>query len=172
MDTSFERTDSNEEYLTPPEILKPLGSFDLDPCASIIRPWSTAKTHYTIEDDGLSKNWFGRVWMNPPYGPKTPIWLKKLAAHGNGIALIYARTETQMFFNCIWDGADGILFIKGRLTFYDVYGKKVVCTKGKSKGKIQSAGAPSCLVAYGALNARVLHNCALSGEIKGKFISL
>ena len=43
--------------------------------------------------------------MNPPYGSETPKWLKKLSEHGNGIALIYARTETRMFFNYVWDKA-------------------------------------------------------------------
>ena len=42
-----------DEWLTPPSILKALGHFDLDPCASKNRPWNTAGVHYTIDDDGL-----------------------------------------------------------------------------------------------------------------------
>ena len=49
-------------WLTPPGIIKSLGEFDLDPCASLNRPWDTAKKHYTVEDDGLTKPWAGRVW--------------------------------------------------------------------------------------------------------------
>ncbi|MFB5758983.1 DNA N-6-adenine-methyltransferase [Paenibacillus medicaginis] len=60
-----------DEWLTPPEIIKGLGEFDLDPCVPINRPWDTAKNHYTIEDNGLKKKWFGKVWMNPPYGEET-----------------------------------------------------------------------------------------------------
>lgn len=172
MDTSFERTNSKEEYLTPPDILKPLGHFDLDPCAPIVRPWPMADKHYTIEDDGLSRGWFGAVFCNPPYGPKTKLWLKKLSEHGNGIALIYARTETKMFFDYIWGMADSIFFIEGRLIFYDIYGNKVVCTKGKSKGKVQSAGAPSCLVAYGEECDQRLHDCETYEKIKGIYIKL
>lgn len=57
----------NDEWLTPPEIMSSLGAFDLDPCSPINRPWPTAGIHYTVEDDGLSKPWFGRVWCNPPH---------------------------------------------------------------------------------------------------------
>lgn len=157
MNTSFERTTQNDEWLTPPEIIEALGDFDLDPCAPIKRPWSTAKNHYTIEDDGLSKPWDGRVWLNPPYGTQTGIWLKRLAEHQNGIALTFARTETRMFFETVWAKARAVLFIRGRLKFYRVDG-----TQG------QSAGAPSILIAYDEDNARALEE---SG-IDGKFIYL
>ena len=88
----FERTEGKDEWLTPPEIIKALGSFELDPCSPINRPWDTAAKHYTIEDNGLSLPWHGRVWMNPPYGDATEMWMQRLAEHGNGIALIFART--------------------------------------------------------------------------------
>lgn len=84
-----------DEWLTPPEIVHALGDFDLDPCAPVRRPWSTATHHYTVLDNGLTKPWFSRVWMNPPYGRETGIWLNKLAVHGDGIALVFARTETS-----------------------------------------------------------------------------
>jgi hypothetical protein len=82
-----------DEWLTPPEIIHSLGEFDLDPCSPIDRPWDTAKNHYNILDDGLSKEWNGRVWLNPPYGKEASKWLEKLSIHNNGIALIFARTE-------------------------------------------------------------------------------
>lgn len=89
------------EWLTPPEILAALGTFDLDPCAPIVRPWDTAGQHYTIEDNGLAQAWEGRVWLNPPFGAQASKWLARLAAHGNGIALIPARTETVMFYESV-----------------------------------------------------------------------
>ncbi len=49
----------SDEWLTPQWILEPLGVFDLDPCASVVRPWATAKQHLTVEDDGLKANWGG-----------------------------------------------------------------------------------------------------------------
>lgn len=144
----------NDEWLTPPEILKALGSFDLDPCAPISRPWPMAKKHYTIFDNGIIQKWEGRVWLNPPYGTQTEKWLKSLADHGDGIALIFARTETEMFFRQVWSRADGILFLKGRISFYHGSGEKA-----KHNG-----GAPSCLVAYGDNNVLLLKRSGLEGH--------
>ena len=160
MNTSFEgKTETGkDEWLTPPYIIEELGVFDLDPCAPIKRPWDTANHHYTIKDDGLTKEWFGDVWCNPPYGRVSKKWLKKCAEYNNCIALIFARTETKYFFNHIWDKAHSLFFIKGRLKFYHVDG---------SEAK-NSAGAPSVLVAYGKKMGEKLENCNLSG----KFVKL
>ena len=147
-----------DEWLTPPEIIKELGPFDLDPCAPIVRPWSTARKYYTTEDDGLSQPWFGRVWCNPPYGRETGKWLEKLADHGQGIALIFARTETSMFIEQVWNKAHAILFLHGRLCFYHVDG---------SRSKTNS-GAPSCLVAYGKACSGILE---YTSNLKGTFVN-
>ena len=157
MNVTFEgRTDSGkDEWLTPPEIVQALGPFDLDPCAPCVRPWPTAITHFTIEDDGLSRPWFGRVWMNPPYGRSTINWMRRLKEHGNGIALILARTETKTYFECVWGVADAVLWIKGRLLFYHVDG-----TKPNNSG-----GAPSVLIAYGRENAARLFTCGIDGHV-------
>lgn len=136
---------SKDEWLTPPAIVQQLGPFDLDPCSPVVRPWDTAKTHFDVHVDGLKQPWFGRVWLNPPYGDQTFLWLKKLADHGNGIALIFARTETRGFHEQVWQRADALLFLKGRLKFFHVDG---------SQGG--AANAPSVLIAYGQENARRL----------------
>lgn len=141
----------NDEWLTPPEVLAALGAFDLDPCAPIIRPWDTASKHYTIEDDGLMKKWHGRVWCNPPFGTEAVKWLRRMVEHGNGIALIPARTETKMFYECIWGAADAVLFMKGRPHFHYVDGRKAPA----------NSGAPICLVAYGIANVAALERSGL-----------
>ncbi len=143
-----------DEWLTPPGILEALGKFDLDPCAPIDRPWETAKNHYTILDDGLNQGWQGRVWCNPPYGREADKWLARLADHGNGIALIFARTETRMFFSQVWPKAQAVLFIEGRLHFHHVDGSRAAA----------NAGAPSVLIAYGDANAATLKNCGIAGQ--------
>lgn len=141
----------SDEWLTPPYILLHLGGFDLDPCAPIDRPWNMAKHHFTVEDDGLEKEWFGRVWLNPPFGREATKWIEKLKKHGNGIALIPARTETKMFYDHIWGHADKIMFLKGRPHFHYVTGKRAPF----------NSGAPICLVAYGENNASQLEMSGL-----------
>ena len=152
MNVSFEREAQKDELLTPPYIMDALGEFDLDPCSPIGRPWDTAKKHYTVADEGLGKEWEGRVFCNPPYGTETKKWLNKCAEHGNAIGLVFARTETRMFFESVWDKADAIFFIKGRLSFFNVQGEKG-----------GTAGAPSVLIAYGKENADYLRDIQLNG---------
>lgn len=147
--------DGKDEWLTPPEIVTALGPFDLDPCAPIVRPWPTARKHYTVEDDGLSMPWEGKVWLNPPYGNKTGKWLKRMKDHNNGFVLIFARTETSNFHNYVWGVAAGILRLKGRLTFYNVDG---------SKPRF-SGGAPSVIAAYGEDSLKTLESCTLPGYL-------
>lgn len=143
-----------DEWLTPPHLLAALGAFDLDPCAPIERPWPMANEHYTVLDNGLSKPWHGRVWCNPPYGLEAARWLERLAEHGNGTALIFARTETEMFFDWVWQRATAVLFLYGRLHFHHVDGKRAKA----------NAGAPSVLVAYGDANARAIHTSLIPGQ--------
>ena len=139
-------------WLTPPELVAALGEFDLDPCSAEDMPWEIAKNKYTEKDDGLVQDWEGRVFMNPPYGRLLDPFLHKLAGHGNGIALVFARTETRAFFRNVWGRADAIMFLKGRVKFYRPDG-----TQGAS------SGSPSCLIAYGYHNYRTLRDCALEG---------
>ena len=157
MNVSFEgKTEKGkDEWLTPPYIIKALGSFDLDPCSPIVRPWATAKKHLTIEDDGLSKEWSGRVWCNPPYGREAKKWLQKCAEHNNGIVMIFARTETKMFFNWVWPFATAVLFMKGRPRFYHVTGEEC---------RTNMPGAPSVLIAYGENNAILLRDSGIEGK--------
>lgn len=131
-----------DEWLTPPGLIDALGPFDLDPCAPIKRPWPTARRHMTLKDDGLSSEWprGDLVWLNPPYSRDTiNQWLAKMAEHNNGIALVFARTETEAFFQQCWGRATCLLFLRGRLVFFDTSGKP-----GRFNGE-----APSVLVGYG-----------------------
>jgi phage N-6-adenine-methyltransferase len=146
-------TSSTDEWLTPPSVIGALGSFDLDPCSpGDRRPWDTAAKHYSLEDDGLRQQWEGRVWLNPPYSSAAQ-WMARLAEHNHGTALIFARTETRMWFDHIWPRASGLLFLKGRLRFCYVSGKEA-----------GTAGAPSVLVAYGEHDAAVLSSIPIPGH--------
>jgi len=154
-------TQRQTRWLTPKHIPKALGSFDLDPCGA---PGHTlAHRTYLLEngEDGLTLPWEGRVWLNPPYGREAEPFLRKLADHNRGTALIFARTETRVFHELVWGKADSILFLEGRVTFLDESG---VPARANS-------GAPSCLVAYGPSDTRMLERSALPGrfiELRGK----
>jgi hypothetical protein len=148
----------NDEWLTPPEILTALGPFDLDPCSPINRPWPTAGTHYTRQDDGLLKPWTGRVWLNPPFGLQAVKWLRRLVEHGDGVALVPARTETRMFYECIWGVADAVCFLRGRPHFHFVDGRRAPA----------NSGAPICLIAYGAGNVQQLYRAALGHVVPAR----
>lgn len=157
--SSHQHNGGRDEWLTPPKILRSLGSFDLDPCAPITRPWEMAARHYTVLDDGLNKPWplGSRIWLNPPFGREAVKWLRKLRDHGNGIALIPARTETAMFYETVWGMADGVLFIKGRPHFHYVDGRRAAF----------NSGAPIALVAYGSANLGALRHSGLGFVVVG-----
>ena len=138
-------------WLTPPHIIEDLGPFDFDPCG--YPGWNTAANVSHLPVDGLSIPWAGRVWLNPPYGSEVWTWLNRLASHGKGTALIFARTETAGFVEQVWSKASAIRFLHGRLHFHHADGTRAVA----------NAGAPSCLVAYGAEDAIRLRDSALPG---------
>lgn len=147
-----------DEWLTPRYILDQLGEFDLDPCAPMSRPWNTAKEHYCWLDDGLTNPWYGRVWLNPPFGREAIRWLGLMRDHGDGIALIPARTETEMFYTTVWGHADAVCFLKGRPHF---------CFPDGTRAPFNS-GAPIALVAYGRYNAEVLQASGLGFVVDAK----
>ncbi len=153
------RSDS-VDWLTPPDWIEKLGPFDLDPCCPPNMPWRTAATMWTRDDDGLKRNWFGRVWCNPPYGPPKIIepWMYRSADRGNGISLIFARTETRCWFKYIWPRATAALFVEGRPHFYKIAGKRA---DGNS-------GGPVALIAYSEDDLDSL----LRSRIKGKLVVL
>lgn len=137
---SHQRTvGKSQTHLTPPWIIERLGPFDLDPCAAVGQPWPTAARHFTIEDDGLSQRWFGRVWCNPPFDRyQVGRWVEKLADHGDGFLLVHARTETD-WFEPVWRRAHALLFLSDRLHFHRVDGTR----------QRANSGAPVVIAAFG-----------------------
>ncbi len=154
-------TANHDEWLTPPDIISALGPFDLDPCAPVNRPWDMAAQHYSVNDDGLSKPWSGRVWLNPPYGTHTFEWMERLARHRHGLALIFARTETRGFHREIWDKAHAVFFFRGRLRFFHVTGQRG-----------GTANAPSCLVSYSEADTTAIIQAQVRGDLSGRLCVL
>jgi hypothetical protein len=130
---------SSDEWYTPPAVFDALGlRFDLDPAAPLGGvPWVPAERHFSKREDGLAQRWEGRCWVNPPYGRVTDTWLRRLASHGDGVALVFARTDTR-WFQRIGAEASALCFIGGRLRFHRPDG-----TPG------DTAPSPSLLIAFG-----------------------
>jgi hypothetical protein len=142
-------------WLTPTPLVKALGLFELDPCGA--PGHELAERTYLLEngEDGLALPWEGRVWLNPPYGKEAEPFVAKLAEHAYGIALLFARTETAMFSRYVWGAAHSVLFLKGRVTFWDAEGQPAKA----------NSGAPSCLVSYSAVDTAILQQCGLAGQL-------
>jgi len=141
----------SSDWIAPPSIIKALGPFTFDPCAHPGQFYKTADIMISPPVDGLSLKWRGSVWLNPPYGSEIRKWLAKMALHGNGIALVHARTETRMFTKYVWPRAAAICFLEGRFHFHYPSGER---------SKLNS-GAPVALIAYGSWNARALRQSRL-----------
>lgn len=99
---------ANDELYTPKHIFDALGvEFDLDVCAPVGGvDWIPAKKSFSQVDDGLAQDWYGRVWMNPPFSQATK-WVDKWLNHGDGFALVvYSKSA---WFNRLWNSsAQGI----------------------------------------------------------------
>lgn len=116
-----------DEWATPTEFFKELDKefqFKLDVCATSEN--TKCKRFFTKNDDGLSMNWKGICFMNPPYGRTIGKWVKKAVQevkNGGGnttvVALLPARTDTRWWHELIIPNATEIRFIKGRLHFND-----------------------------------------------------
>lgn len=140
------------EWYTPPEIFEALGlTFDLDPCSpGEGKDFVPARKRYTKQDNGLLQNWEGLVFMNPPYGMETAKWMDKLANYGNGIALVFSRTDVKWFQSNI-SKMSGVCFISSRTKFY----------QGSKDVRGGTPGAGSMLCCFGDVAAEAAKNSNL-----------
>lgn len=145
---------ATDVWLTPKWILDDLGPFDFDPCAATVRPWPTAKAGYIEEDDGLAHPWDGFVWLNPPFS-KAGAWMRRMAEHGNGIAIVAARVETIWFREFVWRSASAVLFLARRVAYCDEQGKEAPATMPVAQ----------VLCAYGVEAALRLCNSRIDGTL-------
>jgi phage N-6-adenine-methyltransferase len=135
-------TGENEWY-TPAQYLdaarKVMGNIDLDPATSeIAQHVVQAGDYYTEADNGLTQDWFGRVWLNPPYSKELigPFIQKLLDEVGSGrvdeaIVLTHNYTDTAWFHNAE-SGAARICFTRGRIAFESPEGEKCAPTQGQA----------------------------------------
>jgi len=117
-------------------------NFTLDACAE---EWNKkCDNYFSKEEDALTKDWTGNVYMNPPYGREIPKFVKKAYEESQKnanvvVGLIPARTDTKWFHDWVLDKAE-IRFIKGRIRFEH------------EKGVGGSASFPSLLVIWKSEN--------------------
>lgn len=111
---------------TPPKFLEYIeGYFGWRPTLDAAASESNAKAplFFTEADNGLLLEWFGHVWLNPPFGRAISDWLHKCALEITNpnvdsiMVLIPARTDTKWFHELVVPYAHRIYLIKGRFNF-------------------------------------------------------
>ena len=103
-----------------------MGVIHLDPASSeIANKTVNSNLFYTQEDDGLSKEWFGNIWMNPPYShPLIFQFISKLVQSkgvNQAIVLVNNGTETQ-WGQLLLSNSSAVCFHQSRIRFIDKYG--------------------------------------------------
>lgn len=135
-------TGENEWY-TPAKYIEMaravLGEIDLDPASSEVAQQTVqAAKFFSIADDGLTKPWAGRVWLNPPYAqPLIGQFISKLVEEryadrvSAAIVLTHNYTDTAWFHEASGI-ADAICFTRGRIKFVDAQGGECAPTQGQA----------------------------------------
>lgn len=108
---------------TPKDLFDTLNkefNFTLDVCA--LPENAKCEKYYTPENNGLSQNWDGIIWCNPPYGRQIGSWVRRAlfaSVAGNTVVMLLpARTDTRWFHEYIYNRENvEIRFLKGRLRF-------------------------------------------------------
>lgn len=104
------------EWYTPASLFEALGvRFDLDPACAADAPVPADFT-YNKTHDGLAHEWFGHVWLNPPYGPAGVAFTDKMIVHADGLLLLPSRTETAVYQRTL-AAADAVCLLRDRLWF-------------------------------------------------------
>jgi len=123
------KASTSVEWYTPAPYIEAarsvMGGIDLDPAScEIANEIVQADTYFAMDDDpdGLSQDWFGRVWLNPPYGKGTGLFVSKLAEEWNAeridaaVLLINAYGFDARWYAPLWDWP--ICFTHHRIEFY------------------------------------------------------
>lgn len=136
---------TSDDFYTPEWIFDALGlHFDLDVASPPHHTHVPCTRYLTMEDDGLTAPWEGRVWMNPPFSKPTP-WLQRWLQHGNGVALL--PISKSKWFQLLWESNARATPLPDNLEFVNANPNK--------HGRIYS---PTALWAIGDDNIRALHN--------------
>ena len=117
---AYEKHGESNEWYTPKYVFDAIDlRFDLDVAAPIEGPRHVpCRKWYHSEVNGLLKEWYGLVWMNPPFGHERHkrSWLGRLFQHGNGIALMPDRTSAP-WYQEFAPLADAICYVSPKIKF-------------------------------------------------------
>lgn len=130
---------ATEDWATPDDLFNRLDAefgFDLDVCAA---EWNHKTPRFFDKAvDGLSQEWSGVCWMNPPYGREIGKWMRKALESARGgatvVCLVPARTDTAWWHDYADKGE--VRFLRGRVKFVSPNGPQ------------QSAPFPSAVVVF------------------------
>lgn len=144
---------ASDDWYTPPEMLAAIGlTYDLDPCSPGAGHWVPARQVFTQAEDGLSQDWSGLVFMNPPFGGRNGHvpWLRRFLDHANGVAIVRAYTSSAWFHEVVVPCAESLLFPRGKTKF--------IRPDGSVGG---SPGHGVVLIGMGATATNALRSCGL-----------
>lgn len=131
------------EWFTPGKYIEAarrvLGAIDLDPASNpLAQEWIKAANYFTRDDDGLSQEWHGRIWLNPPYARAEIMpFIEKLVTEIRGhrvtaaILLTHNYTDTE-WFHLAMSAAAAVCFTRGRVRFVDDLGNESAPTQGQA----------------------------------------
>ena len=161
----------NDRWLTPLPIIEAvtvgvgLLPFDLDPCGA--PGHMTAARTYLLErgDDGLRDPWFGRVWMNPPYGAEKMRWIHRFISQyrlgnitGGTILVPFDPGAVEAWQDTLWPQSDAILAYRHRVNFV---------SRDDKTGKGMVSVNDSAVIAFGQRDADALWNAVQKDLIPG-----
>jgi hypothetical protein len=144
--------DTNDDWYTPPWLFDAAGIvFDLDVAAPVdpSRRTCPARAYLTPVEDGLTHEWGGVVWCNPPYSSPAP-WVARFAAHPDGLMLVPAARSRWL--GLLVAAADAIALVS--------------CEFGRPDGsKVSPGGMALVLAARGAVCAASLIRVATADKL-------
>ena len=118
----------SDEYFTPEKYIalvrQVMGGIDLDPAScEFAQRTVKANRYFTKDDDGLSRIWHGKVWLNPPYSRELmdrfvdKICTEYLAGSvTEAVVLSLNRTDTR-WFNQLASFSTCFCLTNGRIRF-------------------------------------------------------
>ncbi len=130
---------ASHEWYTPPDVYDALGlTYDVDPCSPGLAaiPWSPARVHLTVREDGLATPWWRqghkRAWMNALYEDMPPWverWLLFTGNGGTGVTLGPCLTDNT-WSHVLFDSCTTALITRKRIAFIPGAGQKQSTPRG------------------------------------------